>query len=427
MAGRSARQEAAQYPPGSRISRSFDWGGYGEELTARYLNPLSGDGWWVLHDLAVPASDANIDHIVVGPPGIFVVDSKHWSSPARDGGGTLWVGRYPKRYEIGTLLWELDAVRKAVGPDAPLADEAIISLTDARPVRTLISAPGVTAVAVDDLVDYLRRQPSVLTPSDVDRFAELVDRALRSKSGAPSSMVRPDPLPALRHPGVPSVGQPGPPTVMAEPAGLVAVAPEPTRPTHRRGRPNPRRTGPPVRRSRTSSAPGPSHPARLQGEARQRSARRDMTVVAALAALAVLVLASRVIHPDAPSAHRSVTVAGSAAIPAKDRSAPSASPPTTVLAPGLLVPRWSCVPGDGWTASFPWPASTPAPLLWMLQTGPTSTGPWYHEHTGVASQSVTLPGLQTGEHGWARIGNLVTLQSGGQPLLTGPVVVPAGC
>jgi hypothetical protein len=44
----------------------------------------------------VPRSQANIDHLVIGTPGVFVVDAKHYRCPlhlAHDGG--LWHGRYP--------------------------------------------------------------------------------------------------------------------------------------------------------------------------------------------------------------------------------------------------------------------------------------------------------------------------------------------
>jgi Nuclease-related domain len=44
-------------------------GAAGERRTARLLSPLERQGWVVLHDLAVPGSRANIDHLVIGPGG----------------------------------------------------------------------------------------------------------------------------------------------------------------------------------------------------------------------------------------------------------------------------------------------------------------------------------------------------------------------
>jgi Nuclease-related domain len=42
-------------------------GAAGERRTARLLGPLERHGWVVLHDLAVPGSRANLDHLVIGP------------------------------------------------------------------------------------------------------------------------------------------------------------------------------------------------------------------------------------------------------------------------------------------------------------------------------------------------------------------------
>jgi Nuclease-related domain len=53
-------------------------GAAGERRTARLLAPLERQGWAILHDLAVPGSAANLDHLVIGPGGVFVIDSKQY-------------------------------------------------------------------------------------------------------------------------------------------------------------------------------------------------------------------------------------------------------------------------------------------------------------------------------------------------------------
>jgi hypothetical protein len=52
-------------------------GAEGEERTERALATLEPLGWRFRHDL----SDAygNIDHVAIGPPGVFLLDSKSWS------------------------------------------------------------------------------------------------------------------------------------------------------------------------------------------------------------------------------------------------------------------------------------------------------------------------------------------------------------
>jgi hypothetical protein len=71
-------------------------GAAGERRTAQLLGPLERHGWAILHDLAVPRSQANLDHLLIGPGGVFVIDSKHYRGRLQlDPTGRLWHGRYP--------------------------------------------------------------------------------------------------------------------------------------------------------------------------------------------------------------------------------------------------------------------------------------------------------------------------------------------
>ena len=63
----------------STQARTWQRGARGERQTARLLDRLSRHGYQVFHDLAMPGSPANIDHLVVGPSGVFVIDSKQWT------------------------------------------------------------------------------------------------------------------------------------------------------------------------------------------------------------------------------------------------------------------------------------------------------------------------------------------------------------
>jgi hypothetical protein len=60
-------------------------GAAGERRTARLLDRLTRDGYVVFHDLALPGSPANVDHLVIGPSGVFVIDSKQWTGSIHPG------------------------------------------------------------------------------------------------------------------------------------------------------------------------------------------------------------------------------------------------------------------------------------------------------------------------------------------------------
>lgn len=58
-------------------TKAWDQGAVGEELMARRLAELP-DTFRVLHDRRIPGTRANIDHIAVGPTGVWVIDAKRY-------------------------------------------------------------------------------------------------------------------------------------------------------------------------------------------------------------------------------------------------------------------------------------------------------------------------------------------------------------
>lgn len=53
----------------------------GERAVAQYLEWFRTAGFFVFHD--VPSGDANLDHVLIGPKGVFTIETKTWSKPAR--------------------------------------------------------------------------------------------------------------------------------------------------------------------------------------------------------------------------------------------------------------------------------------------------------------------------------------------------------
>jgi hypothetical protein len=66
---------------------SWRRGAAGERRTARLLGPLERHGWVILHDLAVPRSRANLDHLAIDPGGVFVIKAASNSTPP---GAVAW-------------------------------------------------------------------------------------------------------------------------------------------------------------------------------------------------------------------------------------------------------------------------------------------------------------------------------------------------
>lgn len=72
-----------------KTTTSWQKGADGERALGRRLDGCAGASVIVLHDLGVPGKSSNIDHVVVTPSHVFVIDAKQYSGEvrARDDGG----------------------------------------------------------------------------------------------------------------------------------------------------------------------------------------------------------------------------------------------------------------------------------------------------------------------------------------------------
>jgi Nuclease-related domain len=103
----------------SEQARSWQRGAAGERRTARLLDRLTRDGFVVFHDLAMPSSPANVDHLVIGPTWLFVIDSKQWTGSIRQGAdGLAWHNHYCLDRTLETVRWEADTISRILGTRA---------------------------------------------------------------------------------------------------------------------------------------------------------------------------------------------------------------------------------------------------------------------------------------------------------------------
>jgi len=147
-------------------------GAAGERRTARLLAPLERHGWAILHDLAVPGSRANLDHLVIGPGGVFVLDSKQYRGRLRlDAVGKLWHGRHPLAPTLGAVSWEADQAAQAL-PDPGVAVVPIVAVHGVQVPWGKVVVDGVPVVAARRLPSMLLGLPAVLGPKRVTVLAD---------------------------------------------------------------------------------------------------------------------------------------------------------------------------------------------------------------------------------------------------------------
>jgi len=103
-------------------TRAWRNGARGERATARLLRRLGRHAYTVFHDVAIPGTPANADHVLIGPAGVVLVDSKRytgrvWQTPD----GRVWHNQYPMDRPLRALRMETAAIADLLGvPVRPL-------------------------------------------------------------------------------------------------------------------------------------------------------------------------------------------------------------------------------------------------------------------------------------------------------------------
>jgi Nuclease-related domain len=361
-----------------------------ERVTASYLDPHSGDGWFVLHDLAVPGAAGGIDHLVITPAGVFIVNSLGWSEAADEAGlvSRPW-DQHPETGSMAAAVRAVGDILASVVPDLRVDPDGVICLTGC-PSAARSGGPigtgehwevgNITVVPVAGLIRHLSKGPQAYDPERVEQLAIALDHRLTPRSGGSSSLVRPSRL--------------------AWPDRRPTTA----------GSPGPLSTRPPA---------SPIGSARLSEMSRAGGRAGDnvvLNVLRTLVAVVGLVLFFYCFADWSRALPRVTTSAGTGPSSAWVPSTPPAS----------LRAAWSCPAGiRGWTATLAWPTGPPS-QAWMAEVSPSPGGPWTTRETGSGSREATLTGLQPGTTEWVRV-ETVSERMISAPIMKGPLLAPNGC
>ena len=165
-------------------------GSEGERRTAKVLKTLQKDGWRVWNDIRRPTG-ANFDHVIVGPPGIFVLDTKNYFGEATVVDGELKVQQIDDPEDRWTCEgiasrmrgagFELNQRIKLTAIDR-IWVQPVVVLWQRFPQR-IAEITGRSVVYVvhgDEVVRWLRSQPPLPQPSQ-ERVIALSERAFRDQ------------------------------------------------------------------------------------------------------------------------------------------------------------------------------------------------------------------------------------------------------
>jgi hypothetical protein len=150
-------------PPG--FVEHWQKGAWGEQFTADELAQLPSQAWVPIHDLA--DGRGNLDHVLLGPAGVFVLDTKKREGTVRIDGDDLVVNN---ELDPTVSSREQGVLRSARGQAARLHDlveerngrapwvQAVVVIWGTFPARVHVGNK-VTVVHGRELLNWLRSQP----------------------------------------------------------------------------------------------------------------------------------------------------------------------------------------------------------------------------------------------------------------------------
>ena len=107
-----------------QTTRAWKQGAIGEQTLGTAIEQLRNEGFGVLHDRRIPGTKANLDHLVVGPAGVFVIDAKRYTGKIerRDRGWVLnrdwrlYVNGRDQTKLVDAMPRQVEAVRSSLAP-----------------------------------------------------------------------------------------------------------------------------------------------------------------------------------------------------------------------------------------------------------------------------------------------------------------------
>lgn len=198
---RRQREEAERL---QRSAEMWERGAEGEVAVARVLDALP-DGWVTLHDLAWPGRQrANIDHVVIGPGGVFVVDAKNWSGRVEVRDQVLLQNGRQRETAVSSVTSAAIAVQEIV---APVPCVGVLCFVRDEPL--VASTWNVTVCSTENLAATLVERAHMLSADDVRRCVEAVRIGTTPRTAtAPTRSIkaRPRKRSRVRRPVVAMVG-----------------------------------------------------------------------------------------------------------------------------------------------------------------------------------------------------------------------------
>ncbi len=174
-------------PVHRRRLRQLRLGLEGERAIGEFLDNLRSKGFHVFHD--VLGDGFNVDHVVIGPQGVFTVETKTLSKPVKGAAEIVYDGQ---NIRVGGRTPDRDPVVQGKSQGRWLA-EMLEEATGKKPtVRPVVLYPGwfvvpppvkpeVWVLNPKALPSFLENEPAILQERQVREFAVAVKQYVRNR------------------------------------------------------------------------------------------------------------------------------------------------------------------------------------------------------------------------------------------------------
>lgn len=172
---RSALARAFGVRPLSSAARPWYAGAIGEREVGSLLARLP-ESWTVFHAVPVGDGEADIDHLVVGPAGVFAVNTKNHE------GKRIWVGertvmvdgaKHPYARNSELEASRIRHVLASAGVVAPV--HAVVAVLGAKSFTVRQQPPRVAILQADSLVRWLTRRAPAIDAATQRAIVEVFD------------------------------------------------------------------------------------------------------------------------------------------------------------------------------------------------------------------------------------------------------------
>ncbi|WP_163551906.1 nuclease-related domain-containing protein [Candidatus Frankia alpina] len=154
-------------------------GAEAERRTARAIARLRRQGYIILHDRAVPYSEATIGHLAIGPGGVMVIGSDSSKGTVRYTKGGAICDDESLKPVIDRASWLGSEVRSQVRAALPMLKipvNPILVMVEADVLWSDGALDGVTIISIKDAANYIRKKPGRLNPGEVRQIVAAAER-----------------------------------------------------------------------------------------------------------------------------------------------------------------------------------------------------------------------------------------------------------